>query len=240
MSSAPPFFEIDHVYKRFGSKIALRDVNLTLVAGESVALLGANGAGKTTLLRTLATLSRPTRGRVRAFGVEAWSARSEVRSRIGVVAHQPYVYPELSCTENLEFFATMFGLADTGSLAANALDRVGLTKRADDRAATLSRGLLQRLNLARAILHDPLVLVLDEPDTGLDAAGREVLSEIVRSQAARGGSIVLTTHALEYGIDLATRVVVIADGQVVLDQPRERVSDADVTAAIAGTVLAGR
>ena len=240
MSSTPPFFETSHVYKRFGTKIALRDVNVTLVAGESVALLGANGAGKTTLLRTLATLSRPTRGQVLAFGVEAWGARADVRSRIGVVAHQPYVYPELTCTENLAFFATMFGLDDVGRRAATALDRVGLTKRADDRAATLSRGLLQRLNLARAILHEPLVLVLDEPDTGLDAAGREVLSEIVRSQVARGGSVVLTTHALEYGVDLATRVVVIAEGQVVLDQPRERVSDVEVAAAIAGSALAGR
>lgn len=240
MSSTPPFFETSHVYKRFGTKIALRDVNVTLVAGESVALLGANGAGKTTLLRTLATLSRPTRGQVLAFGVEAWGARAEVRSRIGVVAHQPYVYPELTCTENLAFFATMFGLDDVGRRATTALDRVGLTKRADDRAATLSRGLLQRLNLARAILHEPLVLVLDEPDTGLDAAGREVLSEIVRSQVARGGSVVLTTHALEYGVDLATRVVVIAEGQVVLDQPRERVSDVEVAAAIAGSALAGR
>jgi len=240
VSSTPPFFETSHVYKRFGTKIALRDVNVTLVAGESVALLGANGAGKTTLLRTLATLSRPTRGQVLAFGVEAWGARADVRSRIGVVAHQPYVYPELTCTENLAFFATMFGLDDVGRRAATALDRVGLTKRADDRAATLSRGLLQRLNLARAILHEPLVLVLDEPDTGLDAAGREVLSEIVRSQVARGGSVVLTTHALEYGVDLATRVVVIAEGQVVLDQPRERVSDVEVAAAIAGSALAGR
>jgi heme exporter protein A len=234
------FFEIEHVYKRFGNKVALRDVNVTLTAGESVALLGANGAGKTTLLRTMATLSRPTRGRVAAFGVDAWSARSEVRARLGVVAHQPYVYPELTCTENLTFFATMFGLADTAERAAAALERVGLARRAGDRAATLSRGLLQRLNLARAILHEPLVLVLDEPDTGLDLAGREVLSELVRSQVARGGSVVLTTHALEYGLDLATRVIVLAEGRVVLDRPRALVSDDEVSMAIASVVAAGR
>jgi heme exporter protein A len=163
-----------------------------------------------------------------------------VRARLGVVAHQPYVYPELTCTENLTFFATMFGLTDTAERAAAALERVGLARRAGDRAATLSRGLLQRLNLARAILHEPLVLVLDEPDTGLDAAGREVLSELVRSQVGRGGSVVLTTHALEYGLDLATRVVVLADGRVVLDQPRALVSDAAVAAAISGVVAAGR
>ncbi len=237
----PPYFQIEHVYKRFGTKVALRDVNVTLIAGEAVALLGANGAGKTTLLRTLATLSRPTRGTVLAFGVDAWSARPEVRARIGVVAHQPYIYPELSCTENLVFFATMFGLTDERALAADALERVGLDRRADDRASTLSRGLLQRLNLARAILHAPAVLVLDEPDTGLDAAGRDVLSEIVRSQIAGGGSVVLTTHALDYALNLATRVVVLADGRVVLDEAREHLTDDVVAQAIGGgAVMAGR
>jgi heme ABC exporter ATP-binding subunit CcmA len=235
------YLEVEHVYKRFGTKVALRDVSLSMVAGEAVALLGANGAGKTTLLRTMATLSRPTRGSVRAFGVDAWSARPEVRARLGVVAHQPYVYPELSCTENLVFFATMFGLADPQARAATALERVGLDRRSGDRAATLSRGLLQRLNLARAVLHEPAVLVLDEPDTGLDAAGRAVLSEIVRSQVAGGGGVVLTTHALDYALELATRVVVLANGRVVLDDARERLAAETVAHAIGGEpVMAGR
>ncbi|MEX1158385.1 MAG: heme ABC exporter ATP-binding protein CcmA [Thermomicrobiales bacterium] len=241
MTGEDQYFHIEHVYKRFGTTIALRDVSFRLAAGEAVALLGANGAGKTTLLRTLATLSRPTRGSVRAFGVDAWSARAEVRARLGVVAHQPYIYPELSCAENLAFFATMFGLEDAGKRATRALERVGLAGRAGDRAATLSRGLLQRLNLARAILHDPSALVLDEPDTGLDAAGRDLLSEIVRSQVARGGSVVLTTHALDYALVLATRVVVLADGRVVLDEPRELADrDAVALAVGAGAVMAGR
>lgn len=241
MTGEVPLFQVEHVYKRFGSTVALRDVSIELVAGEAIALLGANGAGKTTLLRTMATLSRPTRGHVLAFGVDAWSARAEVRARIGVVAHQPYVYPELSCAENLVFFATMFGLADAPARSAAALARVGLARRADDRAATLSRGLLQRLNLARAILHAPLALMLDEPDTGLDAPGREVLSEIVKSQVARGSSVVLTTHALEYALALATRVVVLADARVILDAPRELVNDGDIARAIgAGAVMAGR
>ncbi|HEX5167329.1 MAG TPA: heme ABC exporter ATP-binding protein CcmA [Thermomicrobiales bacterium] len=240
MTGEVPLFQVEHVYKRFGTKVALRDVTFRLATGEAVALLGANGAGKTTLLRTLATLARPTRGRVSAFGVDAWSARPDVRARIGVVAHQPYVYPELSCAENLIFFATMFNLDAASDRAAAALARVGLARRAEDRAATLSRGLLQRLNLARAILHEPAALVLDEPDTGLDAAGREVLSEIVQAQVAGGGSVVLTTHALEYALELATRVVVLAGGRVVLDAPRDEVSGAAVTQAIGGVVAAGR
>lgn len=241
MTDEVPHFQIEHVYKRFGAKVALRDVSLSLAGREAVALLGANGAGKTTLLRTLATLSRPTRGSVTAFGVDAWSARLEVRARIGVVAHQPYVYPELTCAENLAFFGTMFGLDDSQRRAISTLERVGLSRRADDRASTLSRGLLQRLNLARALLHEPLALVLDEPDTGLDSAGREVLSEIVRSQVSRGGGVVLTTHALDYALSLATRIVVLAGGRVVLDAPRELVDDAGVARAIGfEPVVAGR
>ena len=241
MTGDGPLIQVEHVYKRFGRKVALRDVSFSLVSGEAVALLGANGAGKTTLLRSLATLARPTRGTIQAFGVDAWSARAAVRAQLGVVAHQPYVYPELTCTENLVFFATMFGLEDVRVRAAEALEHVGLARRADDRASTLSRGLLQRLNLARAILHEPAVLLLDEPDTGLDAAGREVLSEIVHSQVTRGGSVVLTTHALEYALGLATRVVVLGEGRVVLDEPRELVSDEAVSLAIgSGVVAAGR
>ena len=241
MTGEAPYFQLEHIYKRFGTKVALRDVSVSLVSGEAVALLGANGAGKTTLLRTLATLSRPTRGSVKAFGVDAWSARPEVRARIGVVAHQPYVYPELSCTENLVFFATMFGLANERARAADALERVGLGRQADDRATTLSRGLLQRLNLARAILHEPAVLVLDEPDTGLDAAGRAVLSEIVTSQVVGGGTVVLTTHAVEYALDLTTRVIVLADGRIVLDDARDLLTDDAVAQAIGGgAVMSGR
>ncbi len=241
MTLEDAYVQTSHVYKRFGSKVALRDVSVTVLAGDVVALLGANGAGKTSLLRVLATLSRPTRGDVIAFGTDAWSARAEVRARIGVVAHQPYVYPELSCTENLVFFANMFGLSDAGSRARAVLERVGLARRAGDRASTLSRGLLQRLNLARAVLHEPAILFLDEPDTGLDAAGRDVLSDIVRTQAAAGGSVVLTTHALDFALQLATRVVVLADGSVVLDAPRQAVSDDVVIQAIgSGPVMSGR
>ena len=132
-------------------------------------------------------------------------------------------------------------LADPQARAVAALERVGLDQRSGDRAATLYRGLLQRLNLARAVLHEPAVLVLDEPDTGLDAAGREVLSEIVRSQIAGGGSVVLTTHALDYALDLATRVVVLADGRVVLDDARERLAADDRGAGDwRRTLMAGR
>lgn len=235
-----PLLELEHISKRFGSKIALRDVTVRLAPGECLALLGANGAGKTTLLRTMATLSRPTRGTVRAFGVDAWQARRQVRARLGVVAHQPYVYPELTCRENLRFFGQMFALERIDERVNATLERVGLMSRSDERAATLSRGLLQRLNLARAILHEPGVLILDEPDTGLDAAGRSVLAAIVAAQVAACGSVVLTTHALDFALEQATRVVTLTGGRVALEARRAEVSIDDLRYAIdADFALAG-
>lgn len=234
MSDGPAPFDVRRVSKRYGRAVVLRDVSLVIDRGECVALLGANGAGKTTLLRTMATLSRPTRGHVLAFGVDAWQERQAVRARLGVVAHQPWLYPELTCRENLHFFGTMFQLDDLDERIGATLGRVGLGARADSPAGTLSRGLLQRLNLARALLHAPEALLLDEPDTGLDAAGRRVLTGLVGEHVGRGGSAVLTTHALDLALELATRVVVVAGGVVVTDGPRAAVTRSEVEAAIAG------
>jgi ABC-type multidrug transport system ATPase subunit len=142
------------------------------------------------------------------------------------------VYPELTCRENLRFFGQMFGLDDLDSRVVRTLEDVGLNGRVDDQARTLSRGLLQRLNVARAILHEPAVLILDEPDTGLDAAGRAVLSGVIAGQVAAGGSVVLTTHALDYALELASRVVTLAQGRVALDAERSAVRIDDVRAAI--------
>lgn len=227
-----PCFETLGVFKRFDRQVVLRDISLQIQPGEAVALFGANGAGKSTLLRMLSTLSRPTRGSVLAFGEDAWSIRDEVREKIGVVGHQPYIYPELTCYENLRFFATMFGLSPDLVIPA-ALEEVGLADRRDSQAGTLSRGLLQRLNLARAKLHGPQVLILDEPDTGLDREGRSVLGTLVARQIAQGGTVVLTTHSYEYGLQLASRVVALREGSVSLDQPAELVSPRDLDTAIA-------
>lgn len=237
MTDGPPPFELRHIAKRYGRRVVLRDVNLTIEHSECVALLGANGAGKTTLLRTMATLSRPTRGEVLAFGLKAWDEREATRQRIGVVAHQPWLYPELTCHENLRFFGTMFKLDQLDDRILTTLERVGLEDRQDSAASTLSRGLLQRLNLARAIIHQPEVLLLDEPDTGLDSAGREVLEKIVRGQLADGGSVILTTHAIELALRLATRVVVVAGGAITVDAAQASMSHGEVEAAIRGLAL---
>lgn len=222
-----PFLRTQGVYKRFGRHVVLRDISMQVAPAEAVAFFGANGAGKSTLLRILATLSRPTRGQVFAFGEDAWSVRDQVRARIGVVGHQPYVYPELTCVENLRFFATMFDL-DASVVVPETLASVGLSHREDSLASTLSRGLLQRLNLARAMLHRPAVLILDEPDTGLDRAGRAVLADIVQQQVERGGAVIFTTHSYEFGLELATRVISIQAGGIALDQPADALSPGEL------------
>lgn len=218
MTEGRRLLELRAVSKRFSRHIALRSVDIDVDAGESVALLGANGAGKTTLQRILATLTRPSRGEYRAFEVDAWERRRDVRARIGVVGHRPFVYPELTCRENLAFYARMFSLDDPERAAGDALTRMGIGDRADQPASALSRGLLQRLDLARATLHDPAALILDEPDTGLDAPGRQVLRQLIEGQVGRGGAVVFTSHAIEFATSIATRVIVLRDGEVVLSE----------------------
>jgi len=210
--------EMHGVSKRYGRQAALRSVDFQADGGSVVALLGANGAGKTTLLRILATLTQPNRGSYRAFGVNAWEHRQEVRARLGYVGHRPFVYPELTCLENLIFYGRMFGLERPEDAGAAALENVGLAERADRPAASLSRGLLQRLDLARATLHTPALLVLDEPDTGLDSPGRQLLRSIMRQHAANGGLAVFTSHALEFAIDTSDRIVTLAGGEIVDDR----------------------
>lgn len=230
-----PYLQTSGVYKRYGRQVVLRDVSLGIGVGESIALFGANGAGKSTLLRILATLARPSRGTVEAFGEDAWQHRESVRQRIGVVGHQPYVYPELTCAENLRFYARMFEL-DADEVVPAALDAVGLANRRDSAAGTLSRGLLQRLNLARAVLHKPAVLILDEPDTGLDRAGRQVLSEIVADQIARDGAVIFTTHSFDFGLAMATRAISLQEGGVSLDRPAAMLSTAELDRYVSAPV----
>lgn len=228
-----PLLETRGVFRRYGRQVVLRDVSLAISPGESVGVFGANGAGKSTLLRMMATLTRPSRGEVLAFGEPVIANRIAVRRRIGVVGHQPYVYPELTCRENLRFFATMFKL-DPEEVIVPAIEAVGLGGREDSRASTLSRGLLQRLNIARATLHRPDVLILDEPDTGLDRAGRSVLEATVATVTGRGGAVVLTTHAHEFGLGLSTRTVVLQQGILAWDGSSSDLAVADLDRLVAG------
>lgn len=225
---------MNSISKRYGRHAALRSVQFQADAGSVVALLGANGAGKSTLLRIIATLTREDRGTYHAFGVEAWPRRREVRARLGYVGHRPFVYPELTCAENLRFFARLFEIDNRDTAVTDALKRVDLHDRADRPAASLSRGLLQRLDLARATLHDPALLVLDEPDTGLDTSGRDLLLHLMRERADRGCLVIFTSHALDFAVEASDRVVTLFDGEISADEQSDRVTLASLETHIHG------
>lgn len=214
-----PAVEAIGLTKRYGNRLALRDVDLEVRAGECLAVFGANGAGKSTLLRVLSTLTRPTAGVVRCCGFDLLRQAGEVRKLVGVVAHQTYLYDELTVWENMDFYARLYDVEHRAERIMAALEVVGLSERAHERVRHLSRGLQQRLALARAIVHRPRVLLLDEPDTGLDREGQERLARIVAEQLDGGGTVLLTTHAVEFGCRVASRGVLLRGGRVEWDRP---------------------
>jgi len=207
--------EIRTLKKSYALKPVLRGINLDVRQGERVALLGANGAGKTTLLRILACLTRPDRGTVFILGLDSVQQAQQVRALIGFVAHQPYLYPELTALENLLFFARMYAVKQGRERAVTLLQRVGLERRMHERVGTFSRGQVQRLAWARALLHSPRLLLLDEPDTGLDQQGHELVNALLTEHVEQSGSVLFTTHQLERVLPLAGRVVILGAGRVV-------------------------
>jgi len=223
-----PYVEIHGLKKSFGLKPVLRGINLTLNVGERMALLGANGAGKTTLLRILAGLTRPEAGQVSIDGLDLGEQTREIQSRVGFVAHQPYLYDELTAQENLLFFARMYAVKQPRQCAAALLERVGLSKKARERVSSLSRGQLQRLALARALLHSPQLLLLDEPDTGLDQDGLKLLASLLQEHSDRGGTLLFTTHDLEAAIQRSERVVLLSNGRVAYQRETPGMDQEDI------------
>jgi heme exporter protein A len=196
----------------------LRDLDLTLDRGEALAVAGPNGAGKTTLLRLLAGLLRPTTGEVSILGRPLYGDHS-ARRAIGFLSHQSLLYDDLTLLENLTFTARLYGLARPAERAREALDAAGLSARGSDTPGRLSRGLLQRAAIARALLHRPEVLLLDEPFTALDEPSSSRLRELLRAVLAGGGAMVVVTHHLAEVWDLATRVAVLVGGRWRCDEP---------------------
>ncbi len=206
--------EVRKLVKRFGLKTVLRGLDFTVQPGEFVALLGPNGAGKTTFLRILASLSRPSLGEVRVAGYSLPNEAAQVRARLGVVSHMPLLYPDLTAEENLRFYARMYGLEDQSARITEVLEMVGLEKRRADLVRTFSRGMQQRLAIGRAVIHDPEVMLFDEPYTGLDQDASEMLDEVLKSVAARGRTVVMTSHDLARAEDLATRFDILSRGVI--------------------------
>ncbi len=207
--------EFDRVEKRFGALLALRKVTLRIAPGEFVALFGPNGSGKTTLLRMAALLVRPSAGRVTHLGAEGRGA-GEIRGQIGLVGHKALVYDELTARENLGFFARLYGVSRPAERISRVLDAVGLRQRADDVAGVFSRGMRQRLAIARALITEPRLLLFDEPATGLDRQGRDWLDRTLDGLHDAGATVIVSTHDDSLAA-LAARSVHLDAGRVVRD-----------------------
>jgi heme ABC exporter ATP-binding subunit CcmA len=218
---ASPLIQTHELVKAFGLVPVLRKLSLDVERGQCVALLGPNGSGKSTLLRLLAGLSKPTGGSITVGGWELPREAAAVRSQIGMVSHKPLLYENLTGRENLRFFARLYNLpaSERESRIDALLERVGLARRAGDLTRAYSRGMLQRLSIARALLHNPDVLLMDEPYTGLDQAASAMLDEVTQEAKANGRTIIMATHELDRAARLASRVVILARGEINFDAP---------------------
>ncbi len=232
--SPPMAVEVSGLSKSFGRTRALIDVDLRVAWGQTLAVLGHNGAGKSTLLRAIASLLRPDDGTVSVGGFDRAEEAARLRAIVGYVAHQPLLYDDLSAEENLAFYARLYGVGDAPARIAQVLDEVGAGAWADRRVRGLSNGMQKRVAIARALLHRPAVLLLDEPEAGLDVAGLAMLDRLVRGVTAGGATVVMTTHDIGRGVAAADQVVVLAEGRVVLNAETGAVNAADVRAMVTG------
>lgn len=217
---------VKKLVKRFGPLPVLRELDFEVESGEFVALLGPNGAGKTTLLRILATLSRPTSGLVKIASYRLPQSGTALRAHLGVVSHQPLLYGDLTAEENLRFFAKFYSV--NRERIHEVLALVGLTKRKDDLVRTYSRGMQQRLTIGRAILHNPRILLLDEPHTGLDQEAGEILDKVLQAVALEGRTVVMTSHDLVRAANLATRVDLLSRGKITASVSTDDLSASDL------------
>ncbi len=225
--AAAPAVEAKGLAKRYGLLPAIEGLDVSIPAGQAVLLLGSNGAGKSTLLRLFASLIRPSGGRLRLFGEDAGRPESTaLRRRVGFLSHQTFLYDHLTGRENLIFYARLYGLPDPAAAADEALGLVRLSHRRDDRVAAYSRGMQQRLAIARALLHHPDLILLDEPFTGLDHESSARLEARLEREREAGRTCVMATHDLAQGLRFAERVLLLKDGRLALDAPAREVDPA--------------
>lgn len=200
--------------KSFGDHLVLRGVDLDVAEGECMVLVGPNGTGKTTLLRIVAALSKPTAGSVCLAGIDVADGAVEVRRRVGFLSHQSLLYGDLTGEENLRFYGRMYDVANLEERMVAMLRQVGLESERHDLVRTFSRGMKQRLAIARALLHDPPVLLLDEPYTGLDRQAAEMLDAVLQDAGIGSRTVLWTTHDLERGLQVSRRAAILVDGGV--------------------------
>ena len=236
----PHAIQVQRLSRVFGVRRALDRLDLTVPLGEFLTVFGPNGAGKTTLIKILSHLARPTEGRVEIFGhLLLGDSGEEARRRMGLVGHASFLYAGLTARENLEFYARMHGVREPRDRASELLDDMGLREREGDPVATFSRGMQQRLSIARALVHDPDLLLLDEPYTGLDPHASDLLSGLLQHIHGQGRTVLMTSHDLALGRRLSTRFVVLNRGRIVLDARPDEIPQADLERLYRERVEAG-
>lgn len=230
--------EASHLTKAFGSRKAVDDITFALPQGAFLSIFGPNGAGKTTLLNMLSTLSRPTSGTVVIAGADAKERPDETRERIGCISHLPMLYPDLTAQENLLFYAQLYGVPNPRARVDELLDAVELSHRKLDVVRSFSRGMTQRIAIARALIHDPKIVLLDEPYSGLDPHGMRVFDEII-GRIREGRTFIMVSHDLKRGIDACTHVLVMSRGRMACFLERELVDPTTFADLYADTVSKG-
>lgn len=220
--------ELKDVTRRFGHLTAVRGVTLSIPQGQTFTLLGPNGAGKSTLLRIIATLGKPTSGTVHIRNIDVRESPEQVRAHIGLISHHTLLYDDLTARENLIFYAKMYGLKNRSDSVDEALETVGLAERHKDLVRGFSRGMKQRLAIARATLHQPEILLLDEPFTGLDTAARSLLSHMILNLRSKGRTILLVTHDLAQGLTLANQFGILKRGKIVHESSTECITETEL------------
>ncbi len=213
--------EVQGLTKSFGNHLALRGIDLEVRQGESVVIFGPNGAGKTTLIKVLASIMNPSSGRVLVGGLSLKNNAEEIRRRIGVVTHQTFLYSNLTAYENLEFYSRMYDVPRVKERIHEVVAMVEMTSRLYDRVGTLSRGMQQRLSIARSLLHKPAIMLLDEPEMGLDQQAISMLWEALQTEGEEKHTIILTTHNLERGLELGDRLLILDKGKIVYEGSRQ-------------------
>ncbi|MEM4658837.1 MAG: ABC transporter ATP-binding protein [Candidatus Methanosuratincola sp.] len=218
---------VRNVTKSYGSLKAVSNLNLDIERGTFLTLFGPNGAGKTTLIKMLALLTKPSSGSISVFGHDASKEPNSVRAVTGVISHDPYLYPGLTALENIVFFARMQGVRRPKDRAQEVIAMVGLEGRMNDLVRSFSRGMQQRLAVARAMVNDPMVLLLDEPYAGLDQHGAELFSGLLRWLKDKRRTIVMTTHNVSEGLGMSDRVIIMSGGRIVYDEAGSNIGAAE-------------
>ena len=214
---------INSVSRTFGSRLVLKNIDLNIQKGQGVCICGVNGAGKSTLLRIIAGLLRPAHGSVKLCGFDVDKEPEKTKSHLGVISHKSMLYSELTISENLSFFAKLYGVKDGHRRVAELLEDIGLSAYRYDKVGVLSRGMLQRLAIARAIVHKPVVLLADEPFTGLDTKACRHLIDVLRKFRQAGGTLVMTSHDTRLALQCCDRVVVLDSNSFIYDAMVSRI-----------------